>query len=173
MDMKNASQKQKLVLVLGIAYVLFLFISDILHLMKNAPLLYLASTFVQYTSMAAAMILITFRRKTPALILTIFALALCLVNQYVLTYGDVDPIWRTLYYMLEYILLIAYILVGDRRKRNSLVWCFVFIFSVAYSVYEVLSYFSDRDLVFILLYLSFYLTGYSPDRWYERKNAKV
>ena len=173
MDLKNASLKQKLVLVLGIAYVLFLFISDIFYLTNNAPLLYLASTFVQYTSMAAGMILITFRKKTPALILTVFALALCLINQYALTYGGVDPIWCTLYYLLEDVLLIAYILLGDNRKRNSLLWCGLFIFSVGYSVYEVLSFFSVRDLVFILLYLSFYLTGYSPDRWYERKDAKA
>ena len=74
-------------------------------------------------------------KKTPALVLTIFALVLCLVNQYLLTYGGVDPFYRTLYYILEYILLIAYILVDDSQKKNSLLWCGLFLFSVGYSIY--------------------------------------
>ena len=170
MDVKNASLKQKLVLILGIAYFLFNTISQI-YLFKrySAPLDYMLSTFVQYTCMIAAMVLITFSKKKPALILTAVAVVLCLVNQYVLTFGDVDPFYRTLYYMIEYCLLIAYILAGNRQNRNSLLWCGIFIFAVGYSVYEVLSTFSFRDLLFILLYLSFYLTGYSPDKWYERK----
>ncbi len=28
---------------------------------------------------------------------------------------------------------------------------------------------SLRDLVFLILYLGFYLLGYSPEKWYERK----
>ena len=101
------------------------------------------------------------------------SLLLCLVNQYILTYGEVDPWYRTLYYMLEYILLIAYILVDDSRKKNSLLWCGIFLFSVGYSVYEVAKVLSLSDLVFLLLYLSFYLVGYSPDKWYERKSIKA
>lgn len=115
------------------------------------------------------MILANFKKKTPALILVIVAVVLCLVNQYLLTYGGVDPFYRTLYYMLEYILLIAYILVDDSQKKNSLLWCGLFLFSVAYSVYEVAKILSLRDLVFLILYLSFYLVGYSPNKWYERK----
>ena len=79
--------------------------------MHSAPVLYIISTHAQHSCMISAMILITYRRKTPALVLTVLAVMLCLVNQYVITYGSVDPIHRTLYYMLEYILLIAYILI--------------------------------------------------------------
>ena len=169
MDLKNASLKQKLVLVLGTAYILLHLGMEIEDLVHNAPVLYIISIFIQYNAMAAAMVLITFKRKTPALVLTIIALVLCLVNQYLLTYGSVDPFYRTLYYMLEYILLFAYILVGDGQKKNSLLWCGLFLFSVGYSVYEVAKVLSLSDLVFLLLYLSFYLVSYSPEKWYERK----
>ena len=118
------------------------------------------------------MILITYRRKTPALVLTVLAVMLCLVNQYVITYGSVDPIHRTLYYMLEYILLIAYILIRDDRKRNSLIWCALFIFSVGYSVYEIAKFLTLKDLVFLIHYLAFYLIGYSPDKWYDREKKR-
>ena len=173
MNLKNASLKQKLVLILGILYVLLHLGMEIEDLVHNAPLDYIISIFIQYNAMAAAMVLITFKRKTPALVLTIIALVLCLVNQYLLTYGSVDPFYRTLYYMLEYILLIAYILVDDSQKKNSLLWCGIFLFSVGYSVYEVAKVLSLSDLVFLLLYLSFYLVGYSPDKWYERKSIKA
>ena len=173
MNLKNASLKQKLVLILGILYVLLHLGMEIEDLVHNAPLDYIISIFIQYNAMAAAMVLITFKRKTPALVLTIIALVLCLVNQYLLTYGSVDPLYRTLYYMLEYILLIAYILVDDSQKKNSLLWCGIFLFSVGYSVYEVAKVLSLSDLVFLLLYLSFYLVGYSPDKWYERKSIKA
>ena len=152
MNLKNASLKQKLVLILGILYVLFHLGMEIEDLVHNAPLEYIISI-----------------RKTPALVLTIIALVLCLVNQYLLTYGSVDLFYRTLYYMLEYILLIAYILVDDSQKKNSLLWCGFFLFSVGYSVYEVAKVLSLSDLVFLLLYLSFYLVGYSPNKWYERR----
>ena len=169
MDLKNASLKQKLVLILGIAYILLHLVMETEDLLRGAPPIYMISVFIQYNAMAAAMILITFKKKTPALILVIFAVVLCLVNQYLLTYGSVDPFYRTLYYMLEYILLIAYILVDDSQKKNSLLWCGFFLFSVGYSVYEVAKVLSLSDLVFLLLYLSFYLVGYSPEKWYERK----
>ena len=169
MNLKNTSLKQKLVLILGILYVLLHLGMEIEDLVHNAPLDYIISIFIQYNAMAAAMVLITFKKKTPALVLTISALVLCLVNQYLLTYGGVDPFYRTLYYMLEYILLIAYILVDDSRKKNSLLWCGLFLFSVGYSIYEVAKVLSLSDLVFLLLYLSFYLVGYSPNKWYERR----
>ena len=66
-------------------------------------------------------------------------------------------------------LLIAYILTGDDQKRNSLLWCGLFIFSVGYSVYEIAKFLSVKDLVYLIHYLAFYLVGYSPDKWYERK----
>ena len=169
MDLKKASLKQKLVLILGIAYILLHLVMETEDLLRGAPPIYMISVFIEYNAMAAAMILVNFKKKTPALVLTISALVLCLVNQYLLTYGGVDPFYRTLYYMLEYILLIAYILVDDSRKKNSLLWCGFFLFSVGYSVYEVAKVLSLSDLVFLLLYLSFYLVGYSPDKWYERK----
>jgi hypothetical protein len=71
--------------------------------------------------------------------------------------------------MLEYILMTAYILVGVDRKKNSLLWCGIFIFSVGYSVFEVAKYLSFRNLAFLIHYLALYLVGYSPDKWYERK----
>ena len=135
-------------------------------------MLYIISTHAQYACMISAMILITYRRKTPALVLTVLAVMLCLVNQYVITYGSVDPIHRTLYYMLEYILLIAYILIRDDRKRNSLIWCALFIFSVGYSVYEIAKFLTLKDLVFLIHYLAFYLIGYSPDKWYDREKKR-
>ena len=134
---------------------------------------YLISTHLQYNCMIAAMILINFRKKTPAVILIVLAIALCLVNQYVLTYGGVDPFYRTLYYMLEYILLIVYALTVDRQNRNSLVWCLLFLFAVAYSVYEVAKVLSLKDLVFLVHYLAFYLVGYSPDKWYGRRLRRL
>ena len=161
--------KQKLVLIIGILYILNGLITDIENIVHNYPLDYILSTAIQYNAMALAMILATFRKKTPALVLTILAVVMCLVNQYILTYGEVDPFYRTLYYMLEYILMGAYILAGD-RKKDSLLWCGIFLFAVAYSVYEIAHYYlSLRDLVFLILYLGFYLLGYSPDKWYERK----
>ncbi len=169
MDLKNASLKQKLVLILGITYILVHLGIDIENFVHGASLTYLISIFFQYNAMAAAMILVTFKKKTPALILVIFAVVLCLVNQYLLTYGSVDPFYRTLYYMLEYILLIAYILVDDSQKKKSLLWCGLFLFAVGYSVYEIAEFLTLRDAVFLLLYLSFYLVGYSPDKWYERR----
>lgn len=169
MNLKNASLKQKLVLILGIAYILLHAGMDAESIGYGAPLSYIISVFFQYSATAVAMILANFKKKTPALILVIVAVVLCLVNQYLLTYGGVDPFYRTLYYMLEYILLIAYILVDDSQKKNSLLWCGLFLFSVAYSVYEVAKILSLRDLVFLILYLSFYLVGYSPNKWYERK----
>ncbi len=140
--------------------------------MHSAPVLYIISTHAQYACMISAMILITYRRKTPALVLTVLAVMLCLVNQYVITYGSVDPIHRTLYYMLEYILLIAYILIRDDRKRNSLIWCALFIFSVGYSVYEIAKFLTLKDLVFLIHHLAFYLIGYSPDKWYDREKKR-
>ena len=122
--------------------------------------------------MVAAMILINYRKKIPALVLTILATLICLVNQYILTYGDVDPFYRTLYYMIEYILLIVYIVIRDDQKRNSLIWCGILIFATGYSVYEVAKYLTDRDVIFLTLYLSFYLVGYSPDKWYKRKKVQ-
>ncbi len=97
---------------------------------------------------------------------------ICLVNQYVITYGSVDPFYRTLYYMLEYILLIVYILIDDDRQRNSLIWCGLFIFSVGYSVYEIAKFLTFKDLVFLINYLTFYLVGYSPDKWYDRRKTR-
>ena len=169
MDLKNASLKQKLVLILGIAYILLHLVMETEDLLRGAPPIYMISVFIQYNAMAAAMILITFKKKTPALVLTISALVLCLVNQYLLTYGSTDPFYRTLYYLLEYFLLIAYILVDDSQKKNSLLWCGLFLFAVGYSVYEIAEFLTLRDAVFLLLYLSFYLVGYSPEKWYERK----
>ena len=116
---KNATLKQKLVLILGTLLFLNIATNNIFFFVHNAPVLYLISTHVQYACMISAMILVTYRKKTPALILVIFAMAVCLVNQYVLTYGTVDPIHRTLYYMLEYILLIVYALIGDDRKGTA------------------------------------------------------
>ncbi len=172
MTAQKASLKQKIVLIAGILFVLNHTTTGIYACVHNAPLIYIISTNVQYTSLAAAMICATFRKKTPALVLVTIALALMLINQYVLTYGDVDPFYRTLYYLLEYILLMAYALTGDDRKRNSLLWCGLFIFSVGYSVYEVSKYLSVKDLVFLIHYLVFYLLGYSPDRWYEGKKPQ-
>ena len=169
MDLKNASLKQKLVLILGIAYILLHLVMETEDLLRGAPPIYMISVFIQYNAMAAAMVLITFKRKTPALVLTIIALVLCLVNQYLLTYGSTDPFYRTLYYLLEYFLLIAYILVDDSQKKNSLLWCGLFLFAVGYSVYEIAEFLSLMDAAFLLLYLCFYLVGYSPDKWYERK----
>ena len=169
MTVQKSSLKQTIVLILGILFVLNRIANGIYAYIHGGPLDYIISTSVQYASMAAAMVLVTFRKKTPALVLTIFALLLCLVNQYILTYGEVDPWYRTLYYMLEYILMTAYILVGVDRKKNSLLWCGIFIFSVGYSVFEVAKYLSFRDLAFLIHYLVFYLAGYSPDKWYERK----
>ena len=169
MDLKNASLKQKLVLILGIAYILLHLVMETEDLLRGAPPIYMISVFIQYNAMAAAMILITFKKKTPALILVIFAVVLCLVNQYLLTYGSTDPFYRTLYYLLEYFLLIAYILVDDSQKKNSLLWCGLFLFAVGYSVYEIAEFLSLMDAAFLLLYLCFYLVGYSPEKWYERK----
>ena len=169
MDLKNASLKQKLVLILGIAYILLHLVMETEDLLRGAPPIYMISVFIQYNAMAAAMILITFKKKTPALVLTISALVLCLVNQYLLTYGSTDPFYRTLYYLLEYFLLIAYILVDDSQKKNSLLWCGLFLFAVGYSVYEIAEFLSLMDAAFLLLYLCFYLVGYSPEKWYERK----
>ena len=173
MIIKKASLKQTIVLILGILFVLNQITTGIYGYVHNAPLDYIIRTSVQYACMAAAMILAAFRKKTPALVLVIAAMILCLVNQFIPPVNKTDPIYRTLYYMLEYILLLAYILTGDDRKRNSLLWCGLFLFSVGYSVYEVAKILSLSDLVFLLLYLSFYLVGYSPDKWYERKSIKA
>ncbi len=164
---KNITLKQKLVLILGIVYYLVFACMQIEHLVYEAPRLYVYSTFLQYTAMITSMQLITFKRKTPALVLVICAVVLCLINQYVLTYGTVDPFYRTLYYMLEYIILIAYILIDGRHKKDSIIWCCLFLVAVGYSVYEVAKILSLMDLVFLTLYLSFYLVGYSPEKWYE------
>ena len=169
---KNANTKQKLVLVIGILYSLNIITNNIFNYVHSAPLLYIISTHVQYACMITAMILITYRKKTPALVLTILAVVICLVNQYVLTYGSVDPFYRTLYYMLEYILLIAYILIRDDRQRDSLAWCGIFIFAVGYSVYEIAKFLTVKDLVFLINYLVFYLVGYSPDKWYNRGKTR-
>ena len=169
MAVKKASLKQAIVLTLGILFILNHITNGIYAYIHGGPLDYIISTSVQYFSMAVAMICVTFRKKTPALVLTILAVLLCLVNQYILTYGEVDPFYRTLYYMLEYILLIVYTLVGVDRKRNSLLWCGLFIFAVAYSVYEVAKILTIKDLMFLIHYLAFYLVGYSPDKWYEQK----
>ena len=80
MDLKNASLKQRLVLILGILYFLLHLGMETEDLVHKAPLDYIISTFIQYNAMAAAMVLITYKRKTPALVLTIIALVLCLVN---------------------------------------------------------------------------------------------
>ncbi len=172
MAAKKTTLKPTIVLILGILFLLYQVTANIYHFLHNAPTLYLNSTYFQYGCMVAAMILITYRKKIPALVLTILAVTTCLVNQYILTYGSVDPFYRTLYYMLEYILLIVYILIRDDQKRNSLVWCGVFIFATAYSVYEVAKILTIKDLVFLTLYLSFYLVGYSPDKWYKRKKVQ-
>ena len=58
---------------------------------------------------------------------------------------------------------------GKAKALNSLLWCGLFIFSVGYSVYEIAKFLSVKDLVFLIHYLAFYLVGYSPDKWYERK----
>ena len=166
---KKASLKQTIVLILGILFVLNQITTGIYGYVHNAPLNYVISTSVQYACMAAAMILAAFRKKTPALVLVIAAMILCFANQFIPPVNKTDPIYRTLYYMLEYILLIAYILTGDDQKRNSLLWCGLFIFSVGYSVYEIAKVLSFKDLVYLIHYLAFYLVGYSPDKWYERK----
>ena len=171
MTEKKAGRKQVIVLTLGILYFLFILANNIYSASRysDVRLAYLLSTLVQFGCMAASMVLTTFRKKIPALALTAAAWVLCLVNQYLLTYGGVDPFYRTLYYLLEYFLLIAYILTGDSQKKNSLLWCGLFLFSVAYSVYEIAEFLTLRDAVFLLLYLSFYLVGFSPDKWYERR----
>lgn len=108
MIIKKASLKQTIVLILGILFVLNKITIGIYGYVHNAPLDYVISTGVQYACMAAAMILAAFRKKTPALVLVIAAIILCLANQFIPTVNKTDPIYRTLYYMLEYILLIAY-----------------------------------------------------------------
>ena len=166
--------KQKLVIILGILYILYRVTSIVLNLQSyNSAdaVIYLASTFIQFTCMAISMILITFRKKTIALILTITALLICLLNQYVIPYGEVDSFAKTLYYMLEYILLVVYILGGDDKNRNSLIWCGLFIVSTILSVFEIANYFSVKNLMLLIQYLPFYLVGYSPDKWYERKKV--
>lgn len=169
---KNATKKQKIVLVLGILYILFHIIQDIWIYGLNPELLYILSTSTQYASMAFAMIFANFRKKKPAVILVSIALALCFVNQYAITYGTVDPFFRTLYYMIEYILLFAYALADD-RKRDRLIWVFLFIFAVGYSVWEVLRYYNDMKIIFIALYLGFYIAGYAPEKWYKTKLTKI
>ena len=81
---KKASQKQTIVLILGILFVLNEITTGIYGYVHNAPLDYIISTSVQYACMAAAMILAAFRKKTPALVLVIAAMILCLVNQFIL-----------------------------------------------------------------------------------------
>ncbi len=167
---KKAALKQKIVLILGILYILYNILIKADNFRRyDVQLIYLISTFVQFACMASSMILVTFRKKIPALALTVTAVLLCLANQFIIPYGGMDPLWKTLYYMLEYILLIVYILRGNDRNRNSLIWCGLFIVAVIISVYEIAEVLSMRDLMLLVLYLSFYLVGYSPDKWYEGK----
>ena len=172
MAANNSTLKPRIVLILGILFSLYMVTSNIYNYKHGAPTIYLNNTYLQYVCMVAAMILANYRKKIPALALTILAVMICLVNQYILTYGDVDPFYRTLYYMLEYILLIVYILIRDDKKRDSLIWCGVFIFATGYSVYEIAKVLSIKDLVFLTLYMSFYLVGYSPNKWYKRKKVQ-
>ena len=172
MAAKKPTLKQIIVLILGILFPLYIAVSYILYFIYDPPVLYLTSTFIQYSCMATAMILITFRKRIPALVLTILALLIMFVNQYILTYGEMDPWYRTLYYILEYILLIAYILIRDDEKRNSLIWLGLFIFATGYSVFEIVNYLTIRMLIHLILYLSLYLVGYSPDKWYRRKKVQ-
>ncbi len=64
MAWKNATMKQKLVLIIGILYSLNIISNKIFSYVHNAPVLYLVNTYVQYACMISAMILITYRRKT-------------------------------------------------------------------------------------------------------------
>ena len=175
MTEKKAGRKQVIVLTLGILYFLFILANNIYSASRysDVRLVYLISTLVQFGCMAASMVLTTFRKKIPALALTAAAWVLCLVNQLAIPYGGMDSVWKTLYYMLEYILLVVYHLYGSDRNRNSLIWCGLFIVATGLSVYEIAEVLSLRDLLHLVLYLSFYLVGYSPDKWYGRKNVQA
>ena len=172
MAAKKPTLKQIIVLILGILFPLYIAVSYILYFIYDPPILYLISTFVQYSCMATAMILITFRKRIPALVLTILALLIMFFNQYIPPDGDMDPIYRTLYYILEYVLLIVYILIRDDQKRNSLIWLGLFILATGYSVFEIVNYLTIRMLIHLILYLALYLVGYSPDKWYKRKKVQ-
>ena len=172
MAKKITSLKPIIVLILGILFPLYIAVSHILYFIYDPPILYLTSTFIQYSCMATAMILITFRKRIPALVLTILALLIMFFNQSIPPDGDMDPIFRTLYYILEYVLLIVYILIRDDQKRNSLIWWGLFILATGYSIFEIVNYLTIKSLIHLILYLSLYLVGYSPDKWYIRKKVQ-
>ncbi len=61
MNLKKASLKQKLVLIIGIAYYVVILCRHIETLLYHAPRPYVISTFIQYTAMITAMHLVTFK----------------------------------------------------------------------------------------------------------------
>ena len=94
MTEKKTSLKPVIVLVLGILFSLNQITNGICGFVNGGPLIYIVSTSTQLICMAAAMICAVNRKKIPAVVLTCVALVLCLVNQYVLTFGEVDPLHR-------------------------------------------------------------------------------
>ena len=65
MAKKITSLKPIIVLILGILFPIYIAVSYILYFIYDPPILYLTSTFIQYSCMATAMILITFRKRIP------------------------------------------------------------------------------------------------------------
>lgn len=127
-----------------------------------------------YTFPALALMFINFRMKVPALVCAILSEIFLLIEEFGFPEEAIDfhYLLGTLYYSLEYILVIVYVLVGERR-RNHFIWMLLWVLIVINSIIKCfIEGVYIMRFIFLILYILFYLAAYSPFSWNRRKKDK-